>query len=258
MKIFIPSYRRPNAVKTLESIPDGWLKHTFIVCDQDEHLDYELANPEANVLSIPEDIKGIAAKRQWIVSATRERYIMMLDDDMTFAHRPDMRSPKLVASDKTQVGRMLNSINTMVGIDAPAIGVSARQGNHNSAVAAVECTRMMNAYAFDTKVLKEHNIRFDDVVIMEDFHVTLSLFKHGYKNIVLYNHCWNQKGSGAAGGCSEWRTAEVQKEGAERLAELHPGYVKVVEKDSKSLWKNMKHRYDVRVQWRKCYDDHQI
>jgi hypothetical protein len=74
---------------------------------------------------------------------------------------------------------------------------------------------------------------------------------------VLFEYCWNQRDSGATGGCSTYRTAEMQAEAARRLAELHPNFVKVVTKKSKDTstsWKNMKERVDVIVYWRKALE----
>jgi hypothetical protein len=136
----------------------------------------------------------------------------------------------------------------------PAVGISARQGNQHKEEDIVECTRMMNAYAFNTEVLKNNNIRFDKTKVMEDFHVTLSLLELGYKNAVIYSHCWNQRSSGAAGGCSTYRTPKMQADAANQIAKLHAPFVKVVTKESKSSWKGMEERTDVIIYWKKCFE----
>jgi len=45
---------------------------------------------------------------------------------------------------------------------------------------------------------------------------------------------------------------EVQSQGAERLKELHPDVVEVVEKETKTAWGGAT-RKDVKVQWKKAF-----
>jgi hypothetical protein len=119
---------------------------------------------------------------------------------------------------------------------------------------------MMNAYAYHTGRLRslvdEGVIELGRVPVMEDFDLTLQLLRAGFPNRVSYEFCWNQRGSGSEGGCSTYRTGEMQAAAARRLAELHPDFVKVVTKSSKSNWKqgDMQERVDVIVQWRKAFE----
>jgi hypothetical protein len=96
---------------------------------------------------------------------------------------------------------------------------------------------------------------FDRLKVMEDFDFTLTLLENGGRNAVTLDYVWNQTGSNQPGGCSDYRTAEVQAKAAKELAKLHPGVVKVVEKEviGKTSWGGMKTRTDVRIQWRKAY-----
>jgi hypothetical protein len=64
---------------------------------------------------------------------------------------------------------------------------------------------------------------------------------------------WNQRGSGAVGGCSGYRNNEVQTEAANELHRLFPDFVTVVTKKSKSSWQGMEERTDVRIQWKKAF-----
>jgi hypothetical protein len=92
---------------------------------------------------------------------------------------------------------------------------------------------------------------------MEDFDLTLQLLRLGKPNRVFFEYCWNQRDSGATGGCSKYRTPEMQSDAAHRLAEMHQGFVKLVTKKSKDTstsWKGMKERVDVIVSWRKALE----
>jgi hypothetical protein len=46
----------------------------------------------------------------------------------------------------------------------------------------------------------------------------------------------------------------MQKRCAEELAASFPDFVTVVEKTTKTTWKEFPTRFDVRVQWKKAYE----
>jgi hypothetical protein len=93
------------------------------------------------------------------------------------------------------------------------------------------------------------------IPVMEDFDLTLQLLRKGYPNRVSYQYVWNQRGSGAEGGCSSYRTAEMQTNAALKLKELHPDFVSLVTKTAGTVWKDMEERSDVTVQWQKAYEE---
>lgn len=196
---------------------------------------------------------GIGETRRWITRKlfTTEK-VAMFDDDLYFSKRPDMASPKLAVSGPMDVRAML--LNMSILLDTHVmVGISARQGNNNTDKPVVFNTRAMNAYAFDLRKLREAGIKFGRMPLMEDFDITLQLLRAGYSNAVLYNFVWNQSGSNASGGCSEYRTARMQAQAAKRLKELHSDFVKlVVKKNVKHAWKGMKTRTDVRISWAKA------
>ena len=76
VKIVIPSHRRADRVKTLGVAPGA------ILCvPKAQEGAYRKHNPGAELSAHPDDVIGLAAKRNWIC----ERFgdVMMLDDDLT-------------------------------------------------------------------------------------------------------------------------------------------------------------------------------
>jgi hypothetical protein len=178
---------------------------------------------------------------------------MMADDDQSFRCRTE-GSYKLREMGEEDYREMFDEVIAQLG-NFNAVGISAQAGNNRSYPKTILSPgRMYNMYAFNRNVLIENSIRFDDMVVMEDFHVTLSLLKLGMPNAILQNWCWGQPASNADGGCSDYRTQEVQRNGALRLAELHAPFVKVVEKESKSWGNGLEKRTDVRVSWKKALE----
>jgi hypothetical protein len=137
------------------------------------------------------------------------------------------------------------------------IGLAARQGSNHFLGPETyrDVTRMMNAYCYDTHALKELNVELGRIPVMEDFDLTLQLLRKGYPNRVSYQYVWNQRGSGAEGGCSSYRTAEMQMMAAQQLQKYHPAYVTLITKTTGSVWKGMEEREDVTIQWLKAWED---
>jgi hypothetical protein len=178
----------------------------------------------------------------------------MMDDDMTFAYRPTMASPKLVGlpPEDNRLVELFVYWRKLAGQYAH-VGLSARQGNNRVDEEVKECCRMFNAYMYDMDRIKEADVVPGRLQVMEDFDLTLQLLRQGLPNAVIYKWCWNQKGSNAEGGCSQYRTNAMQTRAANLLAKLHPGFVRVVEKKSKN-WQGMETRTDVVIYWKKAFE----
>lgn len=76
LSIVIPTYKRPERVisKTLVTDP--------ILCvAQSEEAAYKEFNPDCEIVVHPDSVKGLPAKRNWIVQHFGEMF--MLDDDET-------------------------------------------------------------------------------------------------------------------------------------------------------------------------------
>ena len=100
--------------------------------------------------------------------------------------------------------------------------------------------------------MKQLQIRFDEIELMEDFNVQLRLIRNGVLTILNSSFAHAQKNANAKGGCSEFRNIENQSKSARLLAKLHYPFVKVVKKKTKS-WEGMQEREDVMIYWKKAY-----
>jgi len=76
IKIVIPSHKRSDRVKTAAIVPNA------IICvPKSQEAEYRRHNPENEILSHPDEIVGLAPKRNWICQNLGD--VMMLDDDLT-------------------------------------------------------------------------------------------------------------------------------------------------------------------------------
>jgi len=277
MLIAIPSRGRPDWKKqvTLRNFINMKCKRHVTLCIPDDPVEgrryrnnviAELQNRGVNVdiEYVPRECDGISHTRKWMLTQLAkkrgERYILMLDDDMDFCYRPNMADPALeTIKDLPRFEAMFNTLEQWLEEGFIHIGLAARQGSNNflGPDGYRDVARMMNAYAYDTQTLAELGVEMGRVPVMEDFDLTLQLLRKGYPNRVSYQYVWNQRGSGAEGGCSSYRTSEMQMNAALELKKLHPEYVTVVMKTAGSVWKDMEERGDVVVRWQEAYKEGQ-
>ena len=257
-RIYIPSTARSDVNMTFLALPMEWRRRTTIVVGKGEKLDYQRRYPKyAEIVECPEN--GIGKVRQWIIDTCPKKYVLMMDDDLRFATRIKKGEVKLRPCDQTDVGAMLETLFSYLIVDKFVhIGLAKRTEASFFLCDHRVVVRQNNVHGFNIKKmrkLKKKGVRFDRMELMEDFHVTLRLFKLGYPNKVLFDYTWDQRGSNYRGGCSTYRTRNAQKRAALALRAKHPDVVEVVKKEvrAEASWKGMKTRYDVRIQWRKAY-----
>ena len=252
MKIFILTYGRHNRQHTFNNLPKVIQDQTTLVVQAREK---HLYKQYANILVLPSKIETISPTRQYVMKWAQKQGIKklcMLDDDLRFdIRRMDEKGKFYVASEKDVV-KLFKEIEKRLDKYAH-VGVLAREGGNRVLEPVRECTRMMRVLAYQVDTFFENKINFDRVIHQQDFDVTLQLLRKGFKNLVLCEWVQGQGSSNAPGGCSHYRTIESQSSNASKLAELHPGFVKVVEKETKGAWGGGK-RLDVLVQWKKAYE----
>lgn len=253
MRIVIPSRSRADNIPTLRYIPYPWRADARVVVPVSQVEQYSEANPGTPIIGCPAE--GIAPTRQWILENFHDKYLFFADDDAKFFIRPDMAVPRLVNIEhhiSLQI-EMWQDIEKAFYLGFPWVGISYRSGNNRVNTEYMDNTRSFSFWGVNADVLVAEGIRFDHTPVMEDFQVILSLLTRGYSNRVYYKWAWDQYGSNAPGGCSDWRTAGVQAEGAYKLQKLFPEFVDVVERDAKGGWfEGSTKRVDVRMKWKKA------
>ena len=250
--IYIPTRGRLIKQKTLKNIPKNIIPYTKLVVGKEEADSHIKLYGKDRVMISP--LKGISKIRQWIMENSYSKYSLFLDDDMNFNIR---KNKKLIKCNENEINDMFLLLHNWLKKDFIHVGISARQHNFCEKNDFAETTRMNNAYAYNVEKFLKSKIRFDRLQVMEDFDVTLSLLELGYNNRVTYKYAWGQGASGAKGGCSIYRTKEIQSNAAYELKKLHPNFVKIKIKNSKSIWNgiNNNQRIDVNISWKKAYSE---
>jgi len=242
MNVVIPSSGRANRQTTLEQIP--W---AIVVVPMDEVKAYDRYDP----VGCPAD--GIGHTRQWIVDNFGPK-VLMLDDDLTFFIRRAEDRTKFRHTTADERTAMLGAVSDRLD-NYVHVSIATREGGNRNTDEYAYNTRTLRALAYNTEVLRSERIRFDRMSVMEDFDVNLSLLTKGFENCVVNSWVHDQHGSQTAGGCSQYRTMEMQSAAAEALAARYPEFVTVVERTTKTAWGGGT-RKDVRIQWKKALASH--
>lgn len=245
MEIFIPSLARPNRQETWENLPESLRERTRLLVDESELHAYK----KYPCVALP--FRGIGKVRQWAIENAHEK-VVMLDDDLRFAMRRTDEPTKFRPATSQEVAKVFEYLEQCLSSYAHA-SVATREGGNRDPSDYLYNTRLLRVLAYRADVLRMENISFDRLPVMEDFDVTLQLLRKGYANVVLNWAVQDQLGSNLSGGCSTYRSLEIQKEAAYKLRDLHSDFVTVVTKQTKTAWQGQE-RTDVRIQWKKAFE----
>jgi len=253
MRYIIPTHGRVGRQVTYDRLPpDIQEQVTFVVQDCEAHL---WRGVGVRLAVLPLGITTIGPTRQWI-NENFDGKICVLDDDIRFATRGDGEETsrtKFVLSTHEEMREMFSDIETALD-DYVHVGVSPREGANHRVEDVIKVYRAIRVHGIDATRAVSLGARYDRTNFMVDFDFTLQLLRMGHPNIILNNWVHNQGGSNTPGGCSTTRTLEELGKAADRLAELHEGFVRVSIKKTKSeaAWGGGE-RKDVTVYWKKAY-----
>lgn len=255
MRIYIPTRGRASNQITLSNLPSVLRDKAKLVVDEsekDEH--FSLYGPD-KVLVAPSHCDSIGKVRQAIIDYHRPDIdgdkLIMLDDDLGFnMRRIDIREKFLPATEQSVIDGFA-LVEKLLDEHAHG-GIRARQMSQDAPDIDYNC-RTLRALAYNVKIMKQENVRFDRLIVMEDFDVTLQLLRRGFSNFNISTIIQGQSTSNAPGGCSLYRDGKRQAEGAHGLQQFHPEFVSV--RTKKTNWKGWgsDERTDVTIAWKKAY-----
>lgn len=260
LQLVIPTHDRPEKQTTFESLPPFLRRHTLLVVST--RVDYDILKAKYGAVCggiFKASVDSISAKRQWIMENIDAPKIMMMDDDMTFFTRCPASEriyyqrwtttgvQFLAKSTEEQFKEMFDAISEQLD-GAAHVGLSSRMGNDTVEQSWLANTRMMHAIGYHREVFLKEKLDFREMPVREDFNITLRLLRRGYANYVYHESCCSPGSYGAPGGVTDERTLDSSNEYAEKLAEMHPGLVRVVEKEYKNS-----PRKEVVVSWKKAF-----
>ena len=261
--IFIPSRSRAHQFKsefcTIKSFPYDIQANTTYVVPDGEEDSYVFELPQAiKVLTLK--YKYLAQKRSWIgrIASTRGYpYFIMVDDDVKFYTRLSPENTTLRPSGSEDIRDMLAAIEQCFVEGYDHVGISARQGNNNVGVGGPplreDTVRTFRFLAYRTNSFLA--CKHDRVHSMDDFDIHLQLLELGFKTCNLFYWSQDHPGTNIKGGCSDYRNHETHAEDCQRLHELHPDFVRLVDKKNKTGGE-FGQRTEVHISWKKAAESY--
>lgn len=256
MKIVIPTKGRVHNQLTLNNLPPDLIVETTLVCPREEADGLRRNHPYTAIVEQPDSGMNISEKRKWIIDTAHKdgiEKILMLDDDLRFAVRRTDNPGLFRKANDAEIQRAFIEIEHILSPEVPHAGFAVRgMGIGNSAKEGgwqISGKRMMYSLGYHIPTVLEHAV-FGRLATHEDIDVCLQLLLKGYPNAVNFTFVTDQA-FGKPGGCSEERTIDGNNADVEKLAEMYPEYVSIIEK----LYMVSANRKECRVKWMKAFSD---
>jgi hypothetical protein len=259
MNLYIMSRGRAGKVNTLKWIPETWRKKTFLVVSNREWGDYLSAHGhEVGLISAPEYVTNYSQKFQWLldglptpepVVTTEEPKAVILDDDLVFSQF-SADGKLITVRDPLRLDEMFVQMEYLLN-DYALVGVHPRQN----------ATENPKGYTLNSRIIcmqginrrKIGQVKVDQFPILADVVLNCTLLARGQANAILTTFFQDHGPCQASGGCSVYRTPEMQRNAVEYLSKRFPGFVKVVERRPKVAKWMGDVRYDYTCQWKRLY-----
>jgi hypothetical protein len=255
MNLYIMSRGRAGKVGTLHHIPKAWLHRTFIVSSYSDGDTYAKAYPPPQTIQAPEYVHNYSDKFQWIMDDGMKDHnvkCMIVDDDLSFSRRsPD--NPKSLIQEKNRE-MLLGGFNYVEHLldEFALVGVHPRQMGQNTNPPYVMNSRIICMQGINRK--KTGHVVVNQFPILADVVLNCTLLARGQPNALATTFFQDHGPCQAPGGCSIYRTPDMQRDAVEYLAARFPGYVKVVHRVAKGAnWLGEGGRTDYTCQWKQLY-----
>lgn len=256
MRIVIPTRGRTDQQRTFSFLPPELRAFTDIVCPAKEIKFFNEWRNDVNAIAQPDPEMTITKKRAWIMEEWHRRghdKIVMLDDDLEWFVRIKEGDWHLRYVTPKDMVYWFSELANKLGKEIPHAGFGPRQGNNRVEPGWASPGRQMYVLGYFLPVVLQE-CELGRIENREDMDVTLQLLRKGYPNEICHTITASQYGyARGTGGCDGQRTINQANDDANRLAELHPGYVRVVQKEYKASIP----RLEVVCSWAKALRDGQ-
>lgn len=231
MIVAIPSKGRAGVTSTDKILPSS----VFYVPENEVHQ-YEKV--VANVVGVPNSVKGITPTRNWILKNCRDNRVVMIDDDVQtcgYTHLLDRNGKQVrIIDEETWLDHFERWFDICDGIGYKIWGLKSE--------AALRSTYPYRPFIFHTYItascmgiVNDGEYYFDEqFVVKEDYEIGLRhLMDKGGVLGVRYMH-WQNEHWDKAGGCKDYRTVQIEQDAILKLVDMYPGFIRRAKrKDSK-------------------------
>jgi hypothetical protein len=212
----------------------------------------------------PSFVTNYSQKFQWILDGLPlkdgtlwgddDEKAVILDDDLVFSRREliDGKPSLRTISDLEETGVLFDYMEQLLETTA-LVGVHPRQMGQNTKPPYVDNGRIICIQGINRGLIGQ--VKVDQFPILADVVLNCTLLARGQGNKIITTHFQDHGPCQAPGGCSIYRTSEMQTAAVNYLATRFPEFVKVVARTTKDKWLANEEgvRYDYTCQWKRLF-----
>src|SRR5690348_3043926 len=199
VRYYIPTRGRVGKQLTLSHLPTGLHSLVTLVCPAEEVAAHRADWPDVQVVTQPEDIRTIRAKREWIYKTLAEdvEFAWQLDDDLSIKvlSHWNFRKPDPEEDYYRAVWVAIHNLYFCdKGFEVIGLGTSyfAPKGGIKP--------NYHLGFAFGFSKAAREQLEMNRLDVFEDIDYTLQVLRKGIKNGVCYDLVVDQKQPDAPGG----------------------------------------------------------
>ena len=238
IKIAIPSYKRPNSVLILNSIPQSYKDNTYLFVRREELEEYsQNYSHKCNIIPL-DNVTCISDTRLAIINYFGNDRIWLTYDDNKIHVAEYLEEKKIIRPNTKNVVNEEQFYDCMEYINEIMdkgyshgllrLVLFARGGNYWPY--RVNCYGFTNVF-FDFEKIKKSEVPYlNEVELLEDLYVFLSLVDKGYDNCMISKYMVSSSPANSPGGCSVRRNTLRTNRAVEKIANTFPKYVKIRQK----------------------------
>ena len=218
-------------VRTLKILPSA-----TVYVPESEEEDYRRAGLE-RIVAIPDSIRGITRTRNWILDNTKERHVVMVDDDVKIQgwiklYEFHGRHQPMNEADWIAESRRLFEITEQIGYRIWGV---ATDGALRSVYPWKPILFRSYVTASFMGIINDGRARFDErFAVKEDYELCLRCIKED-GGVVAARYCyWANSHWTDPGGCSSYRTQLVELRAIKMLASMYPGMIRRIRRGGSS------------------------
>lgn len=226
MQFAIPSKGRAGRTKT-----QGVLSNAVFYVPENESESYKKAMPRSKVVAVPLEVKGITQTRNFILKEAKDRWIVMVDDDIKaqgwvqmLADRSKHR--KLTEEDWEKICRRLFEATEDLGWKI--WGVATQNAKRSVYPYKPILSRSYITASF-MGIVNDGTYPFDESFpVKEDYEIGLRHIKD-FGGVMAARFCyWENSHWTDDGGCKDYRSGKMELDCINKLVKKYPGMIRQI------------------------------
>lgn len=239
MLLAIPSKGRAGKVKSTNVLKTATL---FVPCAEVAY--YRKTNPAQEIIGVPDEVKGITKTRNWILQNTKDKRVVMIDDDVKNQGWVRLLSEKskhqrMTECEWVRVCEQLFDITE--DLNWKIWGVATQSAQRSVYPYKPILTRSYITASF-MGIVNDGSYLFDeDFQVKEDYEIGLRHAKE-FGGVVAARFCyWENSHWGNAGGCADYRTGQIEAYCIRLLIKKYPGQIRKIRRGGSG--------YSIELEW---------